>query len=103
MPSKDIEIRRVSASEFNLDVNTAAGLAANGTVHPVESKTDDGNTVLVAFYTDSGQRLPRSYYELLVKNEDLALKGLKGDVYARMKARMAEIRTYLSLTDTRKK
>jgi len=93
-----ISVRQVSANDYNVDVNTAVGLSSNGTVHPIPVANKTGEIQSVAFFTESGQELPRGYYELMVQNEDLVLEGLKGETLIRMKARMAEVKKYLELT-----
>jgi hypothetical protein len=93
-----IVVRQVSAKDYNVDVNTAVGLSSNGTVHPIPVANKSGEIQSVAFYTESGEKLPRGYYELMAENENLVLEGLKGETLIRMKARMAEIKKYLELT-----
>lgn len=93
-----IKVRQVSADTIYGTANTAIGLASNGTVHPVPTLGKDGETVLVKFYTQSGEQLPREYFQLMVENEDLVLEGLTGETLLRMKARLAEMRTYLELS-----
>lgn len=98
MSNDEIRVRYVSAEGLGLDVNTSVGLGKNGSVHPVATIDDEGNTVVVNFFTKSGEALPRSYYELLVKNEEQVLSGLSGEARILMAARMAEIKKYLELT-----
>jgi len=99
MKKDEIKIRYVSADEIGLDVNTAVGLSSNGGVHPIPTENKDGSIDIVNFYTESGQHLPRSYYETMIKNKKLVVAGLKGEQLIKMTARLAEIETYLKLTD----
>lgn len=98
MAKSDLKIRSVSAESLGLDVNTAVGLSSNGTVHPVPAVASNGDPIIVNFFTQSGEKLPRSYYELLVKNENLVLDGLSGDAKILIESRIAEIKKYLELT-----
>ncbi len=95
-----IEIRRVKADAMNKDSNTTVGLTANGSVHPVPTKSKDGKVKNVPFFTNPGEKLPRQYYEMLIENADLAIDGLEGEQLIRAKARIEEIRTYLKLSKT---
>lgn len=98
MAKSDLKIRSVSAESLGIDVNTSVGLSSNGTVHPVPTTTEDGDPMIINFFTKSGEKLPRTYYELLVKNENLVLDGLSGEAKILMEARIAEIKKYLELT-----
>lgn len=96
--SEEFRIRSVSAESLGLDINTSVGLSSNGSVHPTTAKNEQGETIIVNFFTRSGEQLPRSYFELLVKNEESVLDGLSGEARILMEARMAEIKKYLEIT-----
>lgn len=96
--SNGVKVRTVSAESLGLDINTSVGLSSNGSVHPTTNVSANGDVTIVNFFTRSGEKLPRSYYEKLLESEKFVLEGLAGEARILMEARFAEIRKYLELT-----
>ena len=94
----DVRVKTISAQALGLDVNTSVGLTSNGSVHPTTEVSASGEVTVINFFTRSGEKLPRSYYEKLLESEHFVLQGLDGEPRILMEARFAEIRRYLELT-----